>query len=95
MEDRASRVAALIRTAVAKIGVRPVPQPNAWELHQLSEALCSIEVDDVDRAERALDRLGCTPEAVDLDAVWRTPPLTLAQIEARVERMHGLSPRAD
>lgn len=85
--DQRAEIAELFLDALVRIAARTFPQPSAWERHQLSEALVSIEVDDVQAAYTSLKKLNQTPTVVELREVWRTPRLTLEEIRAYFDRV--------
>ena len=55
-------------------------KPTAWERFVLFEALVAIEADDMEAAEQELLKISATPEVSDLEAVSKTPRLTLDEI---------------
>jgi hypothetical protein len=81
------RVASLFKVALTRIEAREFGKPNAWERFVLFEALVAIEADDMDAAEQALLRIGATPEVSALEAVWKTPRLTLDEIAEHFHRV--------
>ena len=81
------RVASLFKEALTRIDARGVGKPTAWERFVLFEALVAIEADDLEAAERELLKIGATPEVRDLEAVWKTPRLTLDEIAEHFHRL--------
>lgn len=81
------RVASLFKEALTRIEAREFRQPNAWERFVLFEALVAIEADDMEAAEQELLKISVTPEVNDLEAIWKTPRLTLDEIAEHFHRV--------
>lgn len=89
MREKQARVLSLFETALRKIRLRSVPEPNAWERYQLFEALLSLEHRDFDTAERALLHLDGTPEVKDISAIWEAARFTFADISVHFKKVQA------